>query len=75
MNIQDRLLVIEQTANAGVDTQGAARILELMGASALSTTSDKGQCIHIRQTTDPEPFHYAIRRALGLPPKPCELSV
>jgi acetyltransferase-like isoleucine patch superfamily enzyme len=37
MNIQDRLLVIEQTVNAGVDTQGAARILELMGASALST--------------------------------------
>jgi ADP-dependent phosphofructokinase/glucokinase len=37
MNIQDRLLVIEQTVNAGVDTQGVARILELMGASALST--------------------------------------
>jgi len=35
-----------------------------------SLTSDKGQRIHIRQTTDPEPFHYEIHRALGLPSKP-----
>jgi transposase len=35
-----------------------------------SLTSERGQRIHIRQTTDPEPFHYAIHRALGLPPKP-----
>ena len=33
MNIQERLLVIEQIVNVGVDTQGAARILDLMGAS------------------------------------------
>lgn len=33
MNIQERLLVIEQIVNAGVDTQGAARIMGLMGAS------------------------------------------
>jgi transposase len=35
-----------------------------------SLTSERGQRIHIRQTTDPEPFHYAIHRALGLPLKP-----
>lgn len=34
MNIRERLLVIQQIVNAGVDTQGATRILELMGASA-----------------------------------------
>jgi len=35
-----------------------------------SLTNDKGERIHIRQTTDPEPFQYEIYRALGLPPKP-----
>lgn len=35
-----------------------------------SITNDKGKRIHIRQTTDPEPFHYQIHRALGLPVKP-----
>lgn len=35
-----------------------------------SLTNDKGERIHLRQTTDPEPFHYEIYRALGLPPKP-----
>jgi hypothetical protein len=35
-----------------------------------SLTNDKGKRIHIRQTTDPEPFQYEIYRALGLPPKP-----
>ena len=35
-----------------------------------SVTNDKGERIHIRQTTDPEPFHFEIYRALGLPAKP-----
>jgi transposase len=35
-----------------------------------SITNDKGERIHIRQTTDPEPFHYDIYQALGLHPKP-----
>jgi len=35
-----------------------------------SLTNDKGERIHIRQTTDPEPFHFEIYRALGLPVKP-----
>lgn len=34
MNIRERLLVIQQIVNTGVDTQGATCILELMGASA-----------------------------------------
>jgi transposase len=35
-----------------------------------SLTNNKGERIHIRQTTDPEPFHFEIYRALGLPVKP-----
>ena len=35
-----------------------------------SLTNDKGERIHIRQTTDPAPFHFDIYRALGLPLKP-----
>jgi transposase len=35
-----------------------------------SITNDKGEQIYIRQTTDPEPFHFEIYRALGLPLKP-----
>ena len=37
MNIRERLLAIERIVNAGVDTQGAARIMELMGAPAFPT--------------------------------------
>jgi transposase len=35
-----------------------------------SITNDQGDRIHIRQTTEPEPFHQHIYRALGLPLKP-----
>jgi transposase len=35
-----------------------------------SLTRDNGERIHIRQTTDPEPFHFEIYGALGLPLKP-----
>jgi transposase len=35
-----------------------------------SITNDKGERIHIRATTDPEPFHFEIYRALGLPLRP-----
>ena len=36
----------------------------------VAITNDKGERLYIRQTTEPEPFHVAIYRALGLPPKP-----
>ena len=36
----------------------------------VAITNDKGERLYIRQTTDPEPFHLEIYRALGLPPKP-----
>jgi len=39
-----------------------------------SITNDKGQRIHIRQTTDPEPFYFPIYRALGLPLKPLKIK-
>ena len=35
-----------------------------------SITNEKGERIHIRSTTDPEPFHFEIYRALGLPLRP-----
>ncbi len=35
-----------------------------------SLNNDKGERLYIRQTTDPEPFHLEIYRALGLPSKP-----
>lgn len=35
-----------------------------------SLTNNRGERIHIRQTTDPEPFHFEIYRALGLPVNP-----
>jgi transposase len=35
-----------------------------------SITNEKGECIHTRSTTEPESFHFAIYRALGLPLRP-----
>ena len=35
-----------------------------------SMTTEKGGRVYIRQTTEPEPFHYEIHRALGILPKP-----
>jgi transposase len=35
-----------------------------------SITNQKGERLHIRATTDPEPFHFEIYRALGLPLRP-----
>jgi transposase len=32
----------------------------------MSVTNDKGKRIHTRKTSDPEPFHFEIYRALGL---------
>lgn len=37
-----------------------------------SVTNDKGERIHIRQTTEPESFHKEVYRALGMHPKPLE---
>ena len=36
----------------------------------VSLTNDRGERIYLRQTTDPEPFHLEVYRALALPPKP-----
>lgn len=36
----------------------------------VSLTNDQGERLLPRQTTDPEPWHLAIYRALGLPPNP-----
>jgi len=38
----------------------------------VAITNDQGERLAIRQTTDPEPFHLEIYRALGLPPKPLQ---
>jgi transposase len=35
-----------------------------------SLTNDKDERIHIRQTTEPEPFHFEVYRALGMPVMP-----
>ena len=35
-----------------------------------SLTTDKGERLHLRQTTDPEPFHTQIHQAVGIPVKP-----
>lgn len=37
MDLQERLLAIEQIINAGIDTEGCTRILELIGAPLVST--------------------------------------
>jgi len=36
----------------------------------VALTNDQGERLYLRQTTDPEPFHLEVYRALGLPPKP-----
>jgi hypothetical protein len=36
----------------------------------VAITNDIGERLYLRQTTEPEPFHLAIYRALGLPSKP-----
>jgi len=36
----------------------------------VAITNGKGERLYIRQTTDPEPLHLEIYRALYLPPKP-----
>jgi transposase len=33
-------------------------------------TTEKGERVYIRQTTEPEPFHYEIHRASGILPEP-----
>ncbi len=40
----------------------------------VSMTNEKDQRIHIRQTTDPEPFHFDIYQALGMHPKPLKAT-
>lgn len=37
-----------------------------------SVNNDKGERIHIRQTTEPESFHTEVYRALGMHPKPLQ---
>nr|AJG38141.1 transposase [bacterium enrichment culture clone fosmid MGS-K1] len=38
-----------------------------------SLTNNRGERIHVRHTTDPEPFHFEIYRALGLPVRPVKV--
>ena len=45
------------------------RLANHMRATA-SMNNDKGERIYIRQTSDPEPYHLQIYRALGLPANP-----
>jgi len=40
----------------------------------VSMTNSKGHRINIRQTTEPEPFHQELYRALGLPMRPLKTS-
>jgi transposase len=40
----------------------------------VSMTNDKNERIHIRQTTEPEPFHLAAHKAMDLPPRPKEAT-
>ncbi|MFZ2445092.1 MAG: transposase, partial [Syntrophobacteraceae bacterium] len=40
----------------------------------VSLTNDRGERIHIRQTTEPEPFHKQIFSALELPAKPLKTT-
>ncbi len=41
----------------------------------VAMTNDQGERLLIRQTTDPEPFHREIYRALNLPPKPLKTKI
>lgn len=41
----------------------------------VAMTNDQGERLAIRQTTDPEPFHLEIYRALNLPPKPLKTKI
>ena len=41
----------------------------------VALTNDKGEHLYIRQTTDPEPFHLEIYRALNLPAKPLKTKI
>ena len=41
----------------------------------VALTNDKGEHLYIRQTTDPEPSHLEIYRALNLPPKPLKTKI
>jgi transposase len=50
--------------------QNLRRRLSTQMRVTVSVTNDRGERIYLRQTTDPEPFHLEIYRALGLPPKP-----
>jgi len=42
---------------------------------SVALTNDKGEHLYIRQTTDPEPFHREIYRALNLPAKPLKTKI
>lgn len=50
--------------------QNLRRRLSTQMRVTVGLTNDRGERLYLRQTTDPEPFHLEIYRALGLPPKP-----
>jgi transposase len=65
-SIQKRL--IEKGINYRWDT--IRRRMSNQTRVTTSITNNKGERLHIRATTDPEPFHFEIYRALGLPLRP-----
>jgi transposase len=67
------LAVIERKLREKGLHQSWEKVRNLMATQVritVSLTNDKGERIHIRQTTEPEPYHQKILKALGLPLKP-----
>jgi transposase len=67
------LAVIERKLREKGIHQSWEKVRALMATQVritVSLTNDKGERIHIRQTTEPEPYHQKTLKALGLPLKP-----
>jgi transposase len=54
--------------------EGEGEVLLYCESSGRARKNEKDQRIHIRQTTDPEPFHFDIYQALGMHPKPLKAT-
>ena len=67
------LCVIQRTLHANAIRHHWATLRTHLSSQVRVTTSmvnDKGQVIHIRHTSEPEPIHVEIYNALGLPTRP-----
>ncbi|SHG15770.1 hypothetical protein SAMN02745206_03530, partial [Desulfacinum infernum DSM 9756] len=67
------LCVIQRTLReSGIRHHWATLRTHLSGQVRVTTSmvNDKGQVIHIRHTSEPEPVHVKIYNALGLPVRP-----